>query len=121
MDRADARAGEHRDGRLGNERQVDGDAIALANSELPEDVGELRDLAVEIPVRERPGIARLPFPDERRLVPARSANAPVDAVCGDVRLAADDPLRARALRLQNLAPRLDPLELARLLRPELLR
>jgi hypothetical protein len=30
---ADPRAGEHRDGELGNERQVDRDAIAFANAE----------------------------------------------------------------------------------------
>ena len=33
VDRADARAGEHRDGELGNERQVERDAIAALHAE----------------------------------------------------------------------------------------
>ena len=73
VDRADARARQHRDGQLRDERQVDRDAIALLHAERLEDVGELADLAVQIEVGQRPAIARLAFPDERGLVAARPA------------------------------------------------
>ena len=39
-----------------------------ADAELLENVRELVDLDVQIPVRERPPIARLPFPDNRRAI-----------------------------------------------------
>src|ERR1700674_2540053 len=120
MDRADARAGEHRDRRFGYERQVDRYSIAFPNSELPQDIAELRDLAVKIPVRERPRVTRLAFPDERRFIPTRSPNVPVNAVGGDVELSADEPLRMRRVPLENLLPGLDPFQLAGLLGPKLL-
>ena len=40
VDGADARAGEHRDGQLGHERHVDGDAIALLDAERLQNVGK---------------------------------------------------------------------------------
>jgi hypothetical protein len=45
VDGADAGAGEHRDRRLGDHRQVDRDAVALLDPEPLEHVGELADLA----------------------------------------------------------------------------
>ena len=120
VDGADARAGEHRDRRFRYERQVDRHAIPFANPQLLEDVGELRHLAVKIPVRERPPVTRLSFPDERRLVSPRSPDVAVHAVGGDVELSAGKPFRVGRLPLENLLPRLDPLQLARLLGPELL-
>ena len=70
VDRADARAGEHRDRQLGNQRHVDRDAIALLHAERLQDVRELAHLAVQVAVGQRPAVARLPFPDDRRLVAA---------------------------------------------------
>ena len=45
---ADARAGEHRDGQLGDHRHVDGDAVAGLDAERLERVGEAADLGVEL-------------------------------------------------------------------------
>ena len=45
----------------------------------------------------------------------------IDAVGSDVQLATDKPFCVRRLTLEYLVPRLDPIELFRLLRPELLR
>ena len=70
MNRADASTGEHRDRCFGDERHVNGHAIAALDAELLENVGELLHLDVEIPVRQRAVIARLAFPDNRRLVPS---------------------------------------------------
>ena len=50
MDRADPGAGQHGAGGLGNHWQVDRDAIALCDAELPEHVGELADLAMQLAI-----------------------------------------------------------------------
>jgi hypothetical protein len=76
-----------------------------------EDVGELRDLDVQLPVGERAAVARLAFPDQGRLVARGRPDVPVNAVDGDVQLAAGEPLRVRRLPLQHVLPRLEPLEL----------
>ena len=44
MDRADPRAGQHRIGRLGDHRQVDGDAVALLDAMRLQHIGEAADL-----------------------------------------------------------------------------
>ncbi len=116
--RADAGAREHRDGELGDERHVERHAIALADAERLQHVRELADLPVEIEVGQRPAIAGLAFPDERRLVAAPGADVAIQAVGADVQLAADEPLRMRRIPVEDLGPRLDPLELTRELGPE---
>ena len=73
VNRADARAGEHRDRDFGNERHVDRDAVAALHAELLEDVRELLDFDVEVPVGERAPVARLAFPDQRGLVARRAS------------------------------------------------
>ena len=68
--RADAGAGQHGDGQLGNQRHVDRHAVAATDAQTLQHVGELRDLAVEIEVGQGAAIARLTFPDQRGLVAA---------------------------------------------------
>ena len=111
MHGADARAREHRDRQLRDERQVERHAVAALDAERLQDVGELADLAIEIEVGQRPAVARLAFPDERRLVPARSARVAIDAVDAGVQRAADEPLRVRRLPVEHARPRREPLEL----------
>ena len=48
MDGADARAGEHGVGRFRNHRHVDGDAIALLDVAIAQDIGETADLVVQL-------------------------------------------------------------------------
>ena len=48
MDRADARAGEHRVGRLRDHRHVDGDAVALLDVAVAQDVGHPAHLVVQL-------------------------------------------------------------------------
>ena len=94
--RADARAGEHGDGQLGDHRHVDGDPVAGLDAQLEQGVGGLRDLALEVGVGDRPGVARLADPVVGDLVAEAVRDVPVDAVVGDVELAADEPLGERA-------------------------
>ena len=118
MDRADARARQHRDRQLGDQRKIQRDTVAALHAKRLEHAGERAHLPVEIPVRQRPPIAGLSFPDERRFVPPRGPRVAVDAVDRRVQLAADEPLRVRRLPLEHCVPRLRPLQLAREPRPE---
>ncbi len=115
---ADARAGEHRDGEFGDERQVQGYAVAACDAERLQHVGKGADLPVQVPVRERAAVARFPFPDDRGLVAAGRADVPVEAVRARVDLAAREPARVRRLPVEDGVPRLDPLEFARERLPE---
>ncbi len=109
---ADARAGEHRDRELGNERQVDGDAIAAADAERLQDVRELADFAMQVVVGQGAPIAGLAFPHDRRLVAASGAEMAIETVDRRVDRPADEPLRVWRIPVEHLGPRRGPLELA---------
>ena len=113
VDSADSGAGEHRNRQLRDERQIDGDTIAARDAERLEDVGELTDLAKEVPVRQRPAVARFTFPDDCGLVATRRPHVPIDTVHAGVQLAAREPFRVGRLPLEHGVPGLRPVELAR--------
>ena len=115
---ADPRAGQHRDGKFGNERQIDGHAIAFANAQRFQDVGERRHLAKQLEVGERAAIAGLAFPDEGRLVAARSSHVPIEAVDAGVERPADEPPGMRRLPVEDPIPGPRPLELRGKTSPE---
>ncbi len=108
MDRADTSARQHRDHRLGHQRHVDRDAIALLHAEALERVGRARDLARQHLVGQHAGVARLALPDERRLVAPRGGQMAVDAVVRRVELAVKEPLGERELPLQDLVEGFEP-------------
>ena len=84
MDGADARAGEHGVGRLGDHRQVDGDAVALLDVAVAQDVGEPADLVVQLLIGDVLGLVGIvAFPDDRGLLGALR-QMPVDAIVGGV-------------------------------------
>ena len=117
--RADPGAGQHRDRQLGDHRHVDGDPVAGRDAQLEQGVGGLADLALEVGVGDRPGVARLADPVVRDLVAEAALDVPVDAVVGDVELAADEPLGERQVPLEGRVERLDPVDaLAGERRPE---
>ena len=118
VDRPDARARQHRDRRFRNQRQIDGDAIAACDAELLQDVGDLLDLDVEIPVRHGAAVPGLTLPDQRRLVATRRIDVSVDAVVRDVERSAHEPRGVRCFPLAHGLPALEPVQLLRLLRPE---
>ena len=84
---ADSRACEHRDRQLGNHRHVDRDAIASANPEVTQPVGEAVDVVEQLAVGDRPAIARLAFVVVGDLFAAARAHVPVQAVDRHVELA----------------------------------
>src|SRR6266699_5338610 len=118
VDGTDARTRQHRDRGLRYQRKVDRNAITFTHSQLLEDVGEFRALAVKIPIRERSPVAWLSLPDQRRLVSPWSANVTVYAVGRDVELSASEPLHVGRAPLEASIPRPDPFKLARLIGPE---
>jgi hypothetical protein len=117
VDRADARAREHGDHGLGDHRQIDRHAVALLHAERAQDVAELVDGDVEVPVGQRAAVAGLALEHERGLVAPRRADVPVEAVDRRVDLAADEPLRVRWLPVEHALPGDDPLERGGLLGP----
>ena len=104
--RADPGAGEHRDRQLRDHRHVDRDPVALLDAELLQRVGGLADLAQQVGVGERPRVAGLADPVVGDLVAAAGLDVPVEAVVGDVQLAADEPLRERQVPLEGRVERL---------------
>ena len=87
MDGADAGAGQHGDGGFRDHRQVDGDAVALADTEVAQRVGEAADAGVQVAVADVLGLIRVvAFPEDRGLV-AAFLQVAVQAVHGDVQLA----------------------------------
>ncbi len=118
---ADPGAREHRNRELRHHRHVERHAIAALHAKRLEHVGERTDLLIQVPVRERPAIAGLAFPDERGLVATRRTNVPVDAVRRDIQLSVDEPLRVGRFPFEHARPGLDPVQLAGELGPEGLR
>ena len=122
MHRADARAGEHRVGRLGDHRQVDGDAVALLDAVRLQHVGELADALVQLPVGDLLVAGRvIALPDDRDLVAALGEVA-VDAVGADVERAVLVPFDRDVTRdrssVLDLGVRLDPVDPLADLAPE---
>ena len=94
---ADAGAGEHRDGGLGDHRQVDRHPVAGLDAEVGEGVRGPADLVLELGVGDRAGVAGLALEVDRDPVAQAVLDVPVDAVVGDVELAAHEPPRERRL------------------------
>ena len=117
---AEARAGQHRDDRLGHHRHVDGDPVAGDQAEVGEGVGGLADLGLQFGVGQRAGVAdRLALPVDGDAVAVAGLDVAVDAVVGDVELAADEPLRERRVGpVQHLGERGVPGQPVGLLGPE---
>ena len=93
---ADAGAGQHRHGDLGDHREVDPDDVALPDAPVLEGVGEALDLAEELGVGDLPLLALLAAPVEGDLVAVPGLDVAVEAVVGDVQLAVLEPLVERA-------------------------
>ncbi len=119
MDRADPRAREDNERRLGDHGHVDDDAVALAHSERSHHRRRALHLDVKLAVAEAPLLARLRGEiDERFLVPARR-EVPVDRVVAEVGLAADEPSgERRPAVVEHSGVRPLPVHELRLLAPE---
>ena len=126
MDRADAGAGQHGIGGLGDHREVDDHAVAFANAQRFQHVGHAADAAVQVVVgdRLRLFVGVVGFEYDGGLVAARFQMA-VDAVGGDVQGAVAEPLDADLpkgeIDVLDLGRGLHPIQPLRLLGPEPLR
>jgi hypothetical protein len=118
VDGADARASEHGDDALGDERHVDDHPVALDHPEPPQRVGEAVHFAIEAVVGVGDLFAVLADPDQGGLVAPVGVNVAVDAVGGDVEFPAEEPLVVRQLEAAHGVERLDPVDELGALRPE---
>ena len=121
MDCPDAGAGKHCDGGFGNGRQIDDDAIALADVVSLQNVGEPADLAVQLLIGKGALLTGFTFPDDGRFVPAMRAQMSIKTVFGEIEFTADKPFRERRLPLEHAPPPFAPKKLARFPRPEFVR
>ena len=85
--RSDARAREHRRGKLGDHRHVDRDPVALAHTELFQGVRGAGCHTEKVLVADRSAVARLPLPVVGDLGALARLYVAVEAVLGDVELA----------------------------------
>ena len=116
MHGADAGAGQHGIGRFRDHRQVDGDAVALLDAVLLQNIGEAADMLMEFVVGDLlVVIGIVAFPDDGHLV-AALLQMPVDAIVGDVEDAVLVPLdRDIGIfvgRVLDLRGRLEPVDAA---------
>ena len=119
VDRADARAREHRERGFRDHRHVDQHAVAATHAFRPQHGGAAIHFGVKLGVRVTRrcgGFGRQV--DERRLVRARRQMT-IDGVMAQVRAPADEPTRERRLRIvEDLLERRLPLDQRRFIPPE---
>ena len=84
MHDAQPRARQHRHGRLGHHREVDGGPIALLQAKRLQHVGKPADFAVELAVGQRLHVARLAFKNYGRLVLPMRVEMAVQAILRNV-------------------------------------
>ena len=120
VNRADARAGQHRNRGLGHHRHVDDDAMSLLHAVALQHICKAAHLAMELLVSEHALLARLALPHDCRLRAARPVEVTVQAVLRDIELPADEPLCVRHLPIEHLLPRLLPGEFLRFAREKFL-
>ena len=119
--RADAGAGQHGDGQLRRHAHVDRDAVALLDAERLQHVGELLHFAMQLLIGQDANFAGLALPDDRGFIFAPGRDVAVEAVVGEIDLAADEPFCPGTIPLENLVPLLEPVQFAGDPRPELFR
>jgi len=122
MNRADSRASQHRVGGFRNHRQINRDAVALLDVTGAQDVGELADLVMQLPIGDVLRFGRIvAFPDDGGLV-AAAREMPVDAIPGDVEDAVLEPfdrnIAGRERRVLDRGEGLDPADAFCLFGPE---
>jgi hypothetical protein len=119
VQRADARAGQHRESGLGNHRHVDQHAVALLDTQRQQGRGHALHLFVQL--AERIDLLAVDLGrhvDQRVLLRARE-QMPIDRVVAQVRSATDEPSGERRLRvIADLVEGLLPIDQLGLSGPE---
>ncbi len=122
VDGADAGAGEHGNGKFRDHRKVDDDPVALLDALLLEDVGELGDFLPQLAIGDRAGgVGGVALEVVGDLVGVRAFEVAIEAVVGNVQLAAFEPtdLCVGEVMVLHAIPLLEPVQsLLRLLSPE---
>src|SRR5262245_14376915 len=118
MHRADSRAGQHRDRRLGNVRQINDDAIAFFDVVPFQHIRETADFAMQLLISESALVAGFAFPNYCRLVTTRAGKMPIQTIFRNVEFAAREPFRERWCPFEDLLPWRAPDQLLRFARPE---
>ena len=119
MDRADARARQHREHRLGNHRHVDQDAVAEADAERDQHRRHALDFAMQLAEGVDALLAGLGRDVDQRLLGGARDEVAVDGVVAEVRRGADEPANERRLAVvEDLLERPAPIDELRLLGPE---
>ncbi len=110
MDRAQPRAGQHRDRRLRHHRQVDHHPVAASDAQGGQGAGQLRRARLHLPVAEGldpPGHRAVP--DQRRLLAAPRQHMAIEAVEAGVQHAAGEPPTIRTQRgIEHAVPSSGP-------------
>ncbi len=124
VDRADARAGEHRDRRLGYHRHVDRNPIAFFRAQRLERVCESTDAFVQFAVGDLEILTRIvTFPDDGDVI-AFAIEVTIDAVVTNVQRAIVKPADMQIVFCKgyvlDLGERLDPVDALSLFGPEAL-
>src|SRR5207245_8884435 len=73
--------------------------------------GKLLHFQMQFLISEDPHFSRLALPDQSSFVLARRLHVAVEAVIGEIDLAADEPLRPGIVPFQYLVPLLEPVQL----------
>ncbi len=121
VDRAEAGAGEHGHGRLGDHRHVDDDSIALGHALVGQSPREAGDLVEQFCVGDgTDGVGDRRVVDDGGLIAAAVRDMAVDRVVADVELAVGEPAIDRRIRIVDGLRRFgDPVDVVPgLLEPE---
>src|SRR6266566_8557842 len=121
MDRADPRAGQHRNRGLRDRREINDNAIAFANFVSLQHVGETADFAMQLLISESAFLARFAFPNDGSFISSRTVKMTIKTVFRKIELPADEPFRERRFPLEYFFPRLSPNQFLRLSRPKCVR
>ncbi|CAB5172728.1 hypothetical protein IST4134_04328 [Burkholderia cenocepacia] len=118
--RADARAGLHRDDAFDRHRNVDDDAIALADPAFLQRIGETRHAREEIGIGDAGDGAVVGLEDHRDALAVAGFDVTIETVVRRVQLAVVEPgVERRVALIEHLRERLVPREaFARETRPE---
>ena len=108
-------------GKLGRHAHVDGDSVAFLHAKPFQNVGELLHFAMQLLVGQDTDFAGLALPNDCGFILAPGGDVAIEAVVGEVDLAADKPFRPRAIPFENLVPLLEPVQFAGDPRPEFVR
>ena len=119
MHRADSRAGQHRNRRLGDVRQINDDAIAFFDVVPFQHIREAADFAMQLLIGERALVPGFAFPNDRSFVSTRPGEMPVQTIFRNVQFPTHEPFRERRFPFEDLFPWRAPDQLLCFARPEL--